>query len=108
MSDNNKWLRLPPRNVIVAICVILVATVFDALRDGGGEYWGWLQWHAVKWLSFYLPLGFIALEHLRPRRLILYVALGAWILWSLALELTPAQWHGTFIQLLINIWEWIA
>lgn len=105
MDNHNEWYRLPPRNVIVAISIIMVSTFFDALRDGGGEYWSWIAWHSVKWMSFYLPLAFIALEHVRPRKLLWIVVPGAWMLWSLALELTPAGWHGSFIQILILIKE---
>lgn len=107
MKDNNTWIRLPDRNVLVAIGIIMLSTFFDALRDGCSDYISWWAWHGIKWLSFYAPLAFIALEHLRPRRLIAYVAVAAWVLWSVALELTPATWHGSFIQLCLNVLEWL-
>ena len=46
MNNGNTWYRLPDRNVLVAIGIIMVSTFFDALRDGCSDYVSWLAWHA--------------------------------------------------------------
>ena len=94
---NNQWIKLPNRNTVIAITIILITTIFDALRDGNYGNSNWWCYHIPKWVAFYGPLAFIAMEHLRIQTIAI-VAAVSWVLWSAALTITPAPWDGSFIR----------
>ena len=85
----------------VAVVVVLLSCVFDALRDAWMRSEGWWKRHIVKWISFYAPLSFISAVHVRWEYWGPLIAL-AWITWRLSLfyiggKNWPSHW-GRYLK----------
>ena len=90
--------------MVAAVAVILVASVFDALRDAWMRDAGWWKRHAVKWVSFYLPLTFIMVIHVNWW-LWLPVSALSWVAWRLSLRhIGGVQWESMWIRWAKQCW----
>ena len=48
--------------LIFGSVVCLITSFLDGIRDSGvGRWAGWWDWHIVKWVSFYLPMGSVVM-----------------------------------------------
>ena len=103
---DNQWIKLPAADKMLTVLVVLQAVAFDAIRDGN-LHTGWWQFHVPKWIAFYTPLIYIVWMSGLRIRAIAALAFASWILWSIALECTPAQWDGSFMRVLKWIGGWI-
>jgi len=50
MKKDNKW---------IAVAVIIITVIFDAMRDAWWNSTTFFKCHIVKWISFFLPVCFI-------------------------------------------------
>ena len=83
---------------IVAVVIILVATGFDALRDAWMRSASWWKRHAVKWISFYLPLAWILYREVPFPQSIL-VVIGSWVVWRCSLRyIAGVKWESMWVR----------
>ncbi len=96
--------------IIIIIAIIIIATFFDALRDGWKEQdVGFWKWHTVKWIAFFLPLIYCVY------RLIVLgisfwpmvvVVLVSWILWQFVIHVICGRnWTSVWIKLFKKIFK---
>ena len=92
---------------IVAVVVVLVATAFDALRDSWMRSEGWWKRHAVKWISFYLPLTYIMVLDTHWH-LWLPLVLMSWVVWRLTLRyIGGVHWESMWTRWLRSWYGWL-
>ncbi len=75
---------------IVAIAVILLVSVFDALRDAWMKSEGWWKRHIVKWVAFYSPMVFLTVVHVRWE-LWIPLTILSWVAWRLSVRYIGGQ-----------------
>lgn len=78
----------------LAIVVILLATIFDAVRDATFGRWPWLPWHGVKWIAFYSPLVYIVWYEKMPVFDVVVLAAICLGLWEVVSRLAKRPWKG--------------
>jgi hypothetical protein len=66
---------------MIEIVIFFVVTICDACRDRWFGRVGWWQWHAVKWVTFYLPLVWIAWHVEFNRLLLIPIAMLCLFVW---------------------------
>ena len=83
---------------VVSVGVILTATAFDALRDAWMRSESWWRRHIVKWISFYLPLGYIMYRDIEP----MYwgpLMLASWLTWRASLGfIGQVKWESMWVR----------
>jgi len=85
---------------LIAIVLILFVCLFDALRDAWMRSEGWWKRHCVKWISFYSPLAFITVLHVRWEYWI-PLTIASWFVWRASLfyiggKNWPSHWTRYF------------
>jgi len=83
--------------VVAGVCLFL-AVAFDALRDAWMKSEGWWKRHAVKWVSFYVPLTYITVT-VYPWYTWPGIAIAAWIVWRVTLvKIAGVTWESHLIR----------
>lgn len=83
---------------LIACAVIITASVFDALRDAWMRTASWWKRHAVKWISFYLPLTYIMFRDV-PWVWWGPLAIVCWVAWRMSLRyIGGVKWESMWVR----------